>query len=170
MAWRRHIKGLFIFFGSIAVGFGIGQGVAGVLRITTGDNDLALKIGTGAWILSAMVLFLYGGLWLCGADEIANPQNPASKFGRLRAAKAEGKLQTAELRVGFVFVMIGAATASMITRSYWMIAIVSILCGAVGGWVGYDVKRRVRGIRERSHTNQVSEQPAEMSEKANPRG
>lgn len=143
------MKGCLLFVGSIVVGLGIGLGVTVILRAITGDNDLASAIGTGVWLLLVPTILVYASLWFTDPEEIANPPKPQTTVQGWRAQKAENKLQAAELRMGFVFAMIGGATAAIANGSNLVITIVTICCAIAGGLIGFDVKRRVHRIRER---------------------
>jgi len=131
-------------------GLGVGLAVIGILRAVTGNDDLSTAIGTGVWLLTIPTILVYASLWFTPPEEIANPPQPRTTIQRWRATKAENKLQAAELRMGFVFALIGGATAAMANGSNLVITIVTVLCAITGGLIGFDVKRRVRRIRERS--------------------
>lgn len=131
-------------------GLAIGLSVAAVLRIVTGDKDLSSTIGTGTWLLSASLIVIYGSLLFTDPDKIANRPTPKSIILKWQATRSENKLQTAELRIGFVFALISGMTAKRAHGSEIVIVIVTICFAAIGGFIGFDVKRRVRRIREQS--------------------
>ena len=134
--------------GSFVGGFVGGMVAIMVLDAITGNEDLAAVIGTGVWILLSVTFLVYGSLLFADPEEIVNPPKPKTTIQGWRAAKAESKLQAAELRMGIVFAMIGGGTASAAKGSDLVVAIVAICCAIVGGLIGFDVKRRVRRIRE----------------------
>ena len=142
------MKGCLLLFGAIASGFLLGQLVRAVLTAITGDDDLSTAIGTGVWLLSTMTVLPYGSLWFSDPEEIMERPPSTSTIQQWRDAKAESKLQGAELRMGFVFAMLGGATAAMAGAPKWVTAIATIFCAALGGLMGYDIKRRVQRIRE----------------------
>jgi hypothetical protein len=141
------MKGCLLFIGSIVGGFGVGLAVTVILRAIAADDDLSSVIGTGVSLLSVPTILVYGSLWFTDPEEIANPPKPRTTVQGWRAAKAESKLQAAELRMGFVFAMIGGATASIAKGTNLVITIVTICCAIAGALIGFDVKRRVRRIR-----------------------
>ena len=147
------MKGCLLLPGAIIGGFVIGLAVTTVLDAFTGNNDLSSAIGTGAWFLCTMLILAYGSLWLSDPEDIAIPSASTLTIRRWRDTKAEGKLQTAELRMGFVFALIGGATAEMANGSNMVITIVAICCALFGGLVGFDVKRRVRRMRKQLATD-----------------
>ncbi len=151
------MKGCLLFIGAIVGGLGIGLAVTAILRAITVDHDLASTIGTGVWLLSAPTILVYASLWFTDPEEIANPPRPKTTIQGWRAAKAENKMQAAELRMGIVFVLIGGTTAAMANGSNLVITIVTICCAVVGGLIGFDVKRRVHRIREQFESQKVSD-------------
>jgi len=152
------MKGCLLFLGAVIGGLVIGLAVTAVLRAITHNDDLSFAIGTGFWLLCVPVILAYGTLWLGDLEDIAVPAKSTSIIQRRRHAKAESKLQTAELRMGFAFAMIGGATAAGIKSSNVFIAIVAICCAVFGGLVGFDIKRRVRQIRkQRAASNEFGD-------------
>ena len=153
------MKGCLLLIGSFVVGLGIGLGVAVALRAITGDNDLASAIGMGVWLISVPTILVYASLWFTDPYEIANPPQPSTTVQKWRAQKAESKLQAAEFRMGFIFAMIGGATAGIAQGSNLVVTIVTICCAVVGGLVGFDVKRRILRIREKlvSHNESAND-------------
>lgn len=149
------MKDLLLFVGAIAGGLGIGVGVTVILRAVTGNDNLATTVGAGVWILSVMLILVYGSLAFSEPEEIADPPRPKTTIQRWHATKAENKLRAAELRCGFVFAVIGGVIAAMANGSNVVITIVTICCAAIGGLVGFDIKRRVRRIRERFNAHDV---------------
>jgi hypothetical protein len=143
------VKGCLLSIGSIVGGLGIGLAVTAFLRAVTGDHGLSCAIGIGILLLSVPTIHAYASLWFTDPEEIANPPKPRTTIQGWRAAKAENKLQSAEIRMGFVFAMIGGAAASIAKGSNLVITIVTICCAIAGGLIGFDLKRRVRRIRER---------------------
>ncbi len=146
---HSSMKSCLLLIGSVVVGFGIGLGVTVILCAITGNNDLASAIGTGVWLISVLTILAYTSLWFAEPYEIANPSRPSTTIQKWRAQKADNKLQTAELRMGFVFAMIGGGMASIAKGSNLVITIVAICCAGVGGLIGFDVKRRVLRLRKR---------------------
>jgi hypothetical protein len=142
------VKGCLLFPGAIIGGLVFGLAVTGILHAITDDDDLSTAIGTGAWLLCVMLIMVYGSLWLSDPEDIAGPSESTLTIQRWRNAKAESKLQAAELRMGFVFAMIGGATAAMVNGSHVVIAIVAICSAVLGGLIGFDVRRRVGRIRK----------------------
>ena len=143
-----QVKGCLLFAGAIIGGFVIGLAVTAVLGAITGNIDLSSAIGTGAWLLSTILILVYGSLWLSNPEDIAIPSESTSTSQRWRDRKAEGKLQTAELRMGFVFAVIGGTMAEIANGSNMVTTIVAICCALLGGLVGFDVKRRLRRMRK----------------------
>ena len=142
------MKGCLALIGSFVVALGIGLGVAATVRATTGDDDLGSTIGTGVWLISFLTILAYASLWSTDPYEIANPPQPSTTFQKWRARKAENKLLAAELRMGFVFAMIGGAVAATAKGSNLVVTIVAVCCAVGGGLVGFDSKRRTLRIRE----------------------
>lgn len=145
------MKGCLLFIGAVAGGLCLGVAVSVALRFIINNDDVSNAVGTAVWLWSFVLFYVYGTLWIADPYEIANPPLPGSIIQRWRTTKAERKLQTAELRIGIVFAAIGGSTASFAKGSPLLIATVAILTGIVGGFVGHDLTRRVRLIRER-HT------------------
>ncbi len=144
------MKGCLLIVGSAVGGLAVGLPVIVILRAVTGNGNLAVSIGTGVWLLTCSTLLAYGALLL---TDLTDPEKPKTASQRRRFEKAQGQLQTAELRMAFVFGLIGGVTANLAQASDVTIAIVAVCCAVAGGIIGYDVKRRVRRIRESSPAN-----------------
>src|SRR5688500_18391748 len=99
------MKGCLLFVVAIGFGLALGLVVTAALEVVTGDINLSSIIGTGVWLLSTFTILAYGGLWL------GNPEDFTHRAVGWRAQRRESKLQTAEIRMGFAFAMIGAALA-----------------------------------------------------------
>ncbi len=132
------------------------QLVGAVLASVTGDDDLSTAIGTGVWLLSIFTILPYGSLWLSDPEDLLERPPSTSITQRWRDARAESKLQAAELRMGFVYAMIGGATTAMAGASKWVTVAAAIFCAALGGLLGYDIKRRVRRMRRQSNEQEES--------------
>jgi hypothetical protein len=127
------LKMFSLFIVTVIVGLMLGVMVGVLVVNMTGDRDLAGLVGTAVWLFSWIVMHTYGFAWVF---------DPA--VDRLNA-RGEGKLQTAEIRIGFVWAMIGGGLAAAAKAS----------CAIIGGLLGYDVKRRVRRKREQWASQQV---------------
>ena len=136
------MKGCLLFAVAIAFGLALGLVVTATLELVTGDLNLSSIIGTGVWLLSTFTILAYGGLWLGDSDDF---RHPAVGW---RAQRRESKLRTAEIRMGFAFGMIGGALAWHAKGPMAVTVLVTAACAILGGLIGYDVKRRVRRIRE----------------------
>jgi len=150
-------QGYLLFPSAVVVGLGAGMAVTAILRAITIDDNLARTIGVGVWLLSVPTILLYASLYFADPEEIANPPKPTTGTQGWRAAKAENRMQVAEISMGIVFVLIGGPTAAMANGSNLVITIVTISCALLGGLIGYDVKRRVRLIREQFAAQNDSE-------------
>ena len=151
------VKVCLLLAGAMIGGLVIGLVVTAILSNITGDFELSSQIGSGIGLISCVLILVYAPLWYTDPEEIANPSKPTSTIQRRRAAKARSKLQTAELRIGFVFAMIGGMTASTANGSNIVITIVTICCAVLGGFVGFDFKRRVRRIRDQFRASRESD-------------
>jgi hypothetical protein len=125
-----------LFIVTVIVGLMLGVMVGVLVVNMTGDRDLAGLVGTAVWLFSWIVMHTYGFAWVF---------DPA--VDRLNA-RGEGKLQTAEIRIGFVWAMIGGGLATAAKASTLQITLIIIPCAIIGGLLGYDVKHRVRRKRE----------------------
>ena len=128
-----------------AVGGGLAAGllISGILNALTGDQQLANSIGAGVGLLSSILLFMYTQLWFGDADSILPRPKSTSLLQQWRDAKAESKLQAAELRCGIVFALIGGVTAAGANASDLLVSITTLGCSILGGLAGYDFKHRV---------------------------
>ena len=151
------VKSSLLFVGSIVAGLAIGFGVTVTLRAITGDDDLSSAIGTGVWLISMPTIFVYTSLWLTDPKELANSPTPKTTIRGWRAQKAENKLRATELRMGFVFAMIGGATAEMAWDSNLVVTIVTVCCAIAGGLIGFDIRRRVQRTHERFAAHNAEE-------------
>lgn len=132
-------KGLLSLLISGVLGFGIGKGLAILLRAAEINRDSASIAGFALGFLTFLTALAYLPLWLA-PGEYADP----------RPSGVEGKLQTAELRFAIVFALVGGFSMFGMTASRPM-AIGSALCFAgIGAWLGFDLKRRVQRLRARS--------------------
>jgi hypothetical protein len=146
------MAGVVLFFGLFVGGLVVGRSVAAVIEAATGDRQLATAVGVGVWLLGAVVGMAYGGLWLGGSEMLPIRTKPRSLWGRLWAAKTEGKLQTAELRFACVFAIIIGTLASQAQARPWVAATVAVSFAVVGGFIGRDFKRRV--LKQRAESEQ----------------
>jgi hypothetical protein len=151
------VKGCLLFPAALIVSFALGIGVTVLLEFATVNHDLASVIGTGVWFFSLFVILPYGSLWLSDPEEIAVPPEATSTVQHWRNAKAESKLQAAELRMGVVFGLIGAGMAMAAGAPTYLVAIVATSCAIVGMLVGFDYKRRVLRIREQFQSDKSSQ-------------
>jgi hypothetical protein len=114
-----------------------------VLTWVTADGKLSEAIGVGGWLLSFVVLMMYGSLWTKEPkDSFAD--STSSPFQQWRDQKAAGKMQTAGLRVGFVFLLIGGGIAHHAGFTPGIVACTCVVMAVLGGFIGHDVKSRDR--------------------------
>ncbi|MBN1591289.1 MAG: hypothetical protein JW888_17385 [Pirellulales bacterium] len=151
------MKGLVLFVVAFGGGLYVGKAVILVLCACNVDRDLSTTIGVAVWLFGAVVFMSYGSLWWSTPEELAERQMTASPLQHRRQRRAESKLQTAELRMGFVFAMLGGAATSTRTDSTWIVLAVAAVCAAFGATIGYDLKRRVRKIRDRLDNEKETE-------------
>jgi hypothetical protein len=147
------MKGCLLFVAAFIGCFGAGQVVIEVLRAGGVDEPLGSSIGTAVWLFSFLTLIAYSPLWM-DWEKTASQINPRSLTPRER--RAESKLQTAEFRMGAVFGLLGGAFASVANGSDMVVWTIAILCALVGGCMGYDIKRRVRRLREQFAAEQAA--------------
>jgi hypothetical protein len=132
---------------AILGGLILGTAVNLVLSAITGNEQVSASVGTGIWLMSTVLILMYGSLWTTDPEEIRNPPPPGSTGQCWRMEKADRKLATAELRVGVVFAFIGGGMASAANGSPSVVAAVAVGCALVGGLLGHDYRRRVRRIK-----------------------
>ncbi|MGE3780421.1 MAG: hypothetical protein AB7F89_24750 [Pirellulaceae bacterium] len=143
------MKGCLLVIGAIVGSFCLGIIVNVVVLLVTNNGDVSSAAGMAVWFWSLVLLISYGSLWITDPDTITNPPAPTSTIQRWRAEKAESKLQSAELRIGLVFAAIGGMAVHFGKGPRLLMIAVAIGAGVIGGFCGFDLKRRVRRIRER---------------------
>lgn len=137
---------LLIAFG--AASFALGKATSWLLMAAGVDESVASPVGVAVWWLGFCVLLCYGSLLLTPRVFFKDDSRLTTLRRRRRKAKAESKLRTAEFRMGFVFAMVGAAASQVSGVPTWAVWIIAISLAAVGGFVGYDFKRRVKALRQ----------------------
>jgi MFS family permease len=137
------VVGIAAFLGGVLAGFIAGQAV----RFFTLNDQLSVAIGVGVWILSFLVFFAYGLLFTKAPEEFRPPSANTSPWRQRRKIREEGMLQTAELRMAFVFGLISACAANYVNAPHWLTAVIAAPCALVGALIGYDLKRRTLKIR-----------------------
>jgi hypothetical protein len=133
---------LVLFFAAVFLGFTLGMAVGVVVFLVSHDQELVGLVGTAVWMFSWILLHVYGFVWLY--DPVRDKFN----------ARAEGKLQTAEVRIGAVWAMMGGGLAMAAKASTLQVALIMIPCAIAGGLLGFDFKRRIRRKRERYRDGQ----------------
>jgi hypothetical protein len=144
------MKGCLLFPTALLGGLLVGVTTISVLHAATGNEDLSCALGTGVCLVCTLLMVAYGPLWVYAPEEIA--ANPLST-STIRNEKAEHKYQTAELRMGFVFALVGGTIAKIANGPAWVIAVAVVGHAVFGGLIGFDIKRRVKRIRERFAAN-----------------
>jgi hypothetical protein len=134
---RCKLKMLMTFFVAVLLGFALGTAVGVLVLLISRNQELAGLVGTATWMFSWILLHVYGYVWLY------DPQHDKLD------ARAEGKLQTAEVRIGAVWAMMGGGLAMAAKASTLQVALIMIPCAIAGGLLGFDFKRRIRRKRER---------------------
>jgi hypothetical protein len=124
---------------AFGVAFAVGRLVAFALVAAGAGARTASIVGCTCWLLLSMVLLCYGQILLPSADWLRKPK---------RGSRAEGKFQTIELRMAFVFAMIAGAAASIANLPDLTVWLVAGTLAIVGGVIGHDFKRRVERLRQ----------------------
>ena len=150
--------GCLVIVGAIVGGLVLGVAVTLVLDLVFRLGPVAAAVGTGAWLISSVLMIAYGQIFFFDPREFEQ-REASSVWGRWHDEKAERKLQSAELRSAFVFGLIGFAASQMGQAPIWVGVLIAISLGIVGGFVGYDIKRRVRAIRQRLEEYDESDGP-----------
>jgi hypothetical protein len=154
---KNTLPGCLLLLGAFAGGFLLGRLAALVVEALTGNRDIASAVGAGAWILSVVLFVSYGSLLLYSAGLVRDDTAPTSVRRRWQKRREESKLQTAELRVGFVFAMVGGACADYAGASTWLIIAFAASFAALGGLIGHDIKRRAGRLREKRRARGADE-------------
>ncbi len=139
--------GCLVIPGAFGGGLATGLLVSGTLNYLTANQQLAQSVGAGVGFISSLLLFMYGPLWIGDPESVLPPPKSTSLLQQWRDAKVESKLQSAEIRCGIVFALIGGVSASGANASNSLIYIVVIGSSMLGGLAGYDLKRRVVRLR-----------------------
>jgi len=134
----RTIGGFLLILIAFGAALLLGLPVAVLLRRITGNDTASNAVGTGVWLLSFFVMLCYISLFL------DRPERP--KAG-LHQASPLSKLETASIRLGFVFAIISVAIAEIAGAGIATTASVAVACAAIGALIGLDVQRRARRRR-----------------------
>jgi hypothetical protein len=138
-----HLRSLAILVAAVASGLVTGVIVFSALRAITGGNQSAIRLGFGIGVLSALTVLGYGTL--CQERACRRPANCRSQ--PVWSAKAEHKMQTAEFRFALVFGVVAYLFTESALSTAGVVVAVSC-CTLAGACLGYDIKRRVRRIRQ----------------------
>ena len=134
------MKGCGIFLGSMVVGLGIGMAVMGIVWAITGNDKTASAVGTGFWLISSFVIHAYASVWAASVGSLgAEAAGPSGERFR-------GKLRTAEIRYAFVFGAIAGGLTHSVGAPWYVVAAIGGLLVMLGGFLGYDIKRRYQRI------------------------
>jgi len=106
---RNTASGCLLLLVALAGGFVLGGLAAFVAEAVTGNEQIAGAVGGLVLMLSFVLVLSYGYLFLYSAGLIRDESAPTS--ARRRRQREEGKLETAELRLGFIFAMVGGGCA-----------------------------------------------------------
>jgi hypothetical protein len=147
------MKDCLLVVGVFITCFGAGQVVIEALRAAGVGERLGNSIGTAVWLFSFLTLIAYSPLWL-DREKTASQINPRSMSHRER--RAESKLRTLELRMGGAYGLLAGTFASVANGPDVIVWAFAILCALIGGCLGYDIKRRVRRLREQFTSEHVA--------------
>jgi hypothetical protein len=134
------MKGCAIFFGSIAVGLVIGLIVIAVLWEITGNEKVSGSVGTCVWLISSFIIHAYAGVWFTARGGFNEVEIARSKD------RFQGKLRTAELRYAIVFSIVSGSMSHEAGAPWYLIAAVTVPLAMLGGFVGFDIKRRYKRL------------------------
>ena len=134
------MKGCAILLGSFVVGLGIGLPVVAIVWTITGDDKTGSAVGTGFWLISSFIIHAYASVWAVSVGSIRWVAEDLS------SERMRGKLRTAELRYAFVFGAIAGGLTHSLAAPWYLTVMVGGLLALLGGYIGYDIKRRYRRI------------------------
>ncbi len=132
---------LHLFAAAFVLGWGVGLFVMRVLAVWGVGDEIAGNLAVMAWWLASILIFAFGQL-LPGFDQ--DIKRPSSR------PRAEGKLETAELRMAFVFGMVTCMGIMNIPLDRWIQALLVTGMAAVGGCIGHIYKCCVYSLREQT--------------------
>lgn len=128
----------------------LGIAVRGAMFAVTANLKVSSIVGTIVWMLATPLGICYGQLL---------PQFDHSMRSPFPNRRAEGKLQTAELRFGFMFAILGATGAVMANVAEHVMYLVAIVLAVAGGLIGHDYKRRVFRLRQAYESGACNSDP-----------
>lgn len=134
------MKGCAIYFGSIAVGLAIGLLVILILLAATGSEKTSGSVGTGVWLVSSFTIHAYVSVWFAARGGFNEVEIARSK------ERFQRKLRTAELRYAVIFSFLSGVMAQEAGAPWYVTAPVAIALSMLGGFIGFDIKRRYKRI------------------------
>jgi hypothetical protein len=138
---KAPLKGCAIFFGSIAAGLAIGLPITAILWAVTGSEKIGATVGTGVWLISAFVIQAYASIWIVSLGGFNENEIPHSKKHRFQRG-----LRMAEASYAATFSSISGMMAHAAGAPWYLIIPVAIALAILGGFVGFDIKRRYKRI------------------------